>query len=124
MSSWSRLVNVARRARLLDEIDDELASHLDDAAAAGRDPAEALRAFGSRRRHRKRSRDIRLLGWLDDLVQDARVGCRMLWRSPGFSLLAVLCLTLGMGANAAVFSWIEGILLRPYPLVADQDRLY
>jgi predicted permease len=48
----------------------------------------------------------------------------MLRRSPGFSLLAILCLTLGIGANAAVFSWIEGILLRPYPLVADQDRLF
>src|ERR1051326_8911844 len=45
-------------------------------------------------------------------------------RSPGFSLLAVLCLTLGIGANAAVFSWIEGILLRPFPLVVDQDRLF
>ena len=48
----------------------------------------------------------------------------MLRRSPGFSLLAILCLTLGIGANAAVFSWIEGILLRPYPLVVDQDRLF
>src|SRR5438876_339012 len=47
----------------------------------------------------------------------------MLRRSPGFSMLAILCLTLGIGANAAVFSWIEGILLRPYPLVVDQDRL-
>ena len=47
----------------------------------------------------------------------------MLRRSPGFSLLAILCLTLGIGTNAAVFSWIEGILLRPFPLVADQGRL-
>src|SRR5712664_2625796 len=47
----------------------------------------------------------------------------MLRRSPGFSILAILCLTLGIGANAAVFSWIEGILFRPYPLVAYQERL-
>jgi predicted permease len=47
----------------------------------------------------------------------------MLGRSPGFSILAILCLTLGIGANAAVFSWIEGILLRPFPLVVHQDRL-
>jgi predicted permease len=57
------------------------------------------------------------------MFQDLRFGFRMLRRSPGFTLLAVLCLTLGIGANAAVFSWIEGILLRPYPLVANQDRL-
>src|SRR2546425_9339328 len=46
-----------------------------------------------------------------------------LCRSPGFSALAVLCLTLGIGANAAVFSWIEGLLFRPYPMVAHQERL-
>src|SRR6266849_2570274 len=57
------------------------------------------------------------------MLQDLRFGFRMLLRSPGFSILAILCLTLGIGANAAVFSWIEGILLRPYPLVVDQDRL-
>ncbi len=47
----------------------------------------------------------------------------MLRRSPGFSVLAILCLTLGIGASTAVFSWIEGILVRPYPLVANPDRL-
>ena len=57
------------------------------------------------------------------MMHDLRYGVRMLRRSPGFSILAILCLTLGIGANAAVFSWIEGILLRPFPLVADQDRL-
>src|SRR5947208_9862565 len=57
------------------------------------------------------------------MIHDLRYGFRMLRRSPGFSLLAILCLTLGIGANAAVFSWIEGILLRPFPLVTDQGRL-
>jgi putative ABC transport system permease protein len=47
----------------------------------------------------------------------------MLRRSPGFSCLAILCLTLGIGASTSVFSWIEGILLRPFPLVRDQERL-
>jgi len=61
--------------------------------------------------------------WRGDLLQDLRIGTRLLWRSPAFSLLAVLCLTLGIGANAAVFSWIEGVLMRPYPLVAHQDRM-
>src|SRR5262245_18604188 len=47
----------------------------------------------------------------------------MLRRNPGFSILALVCLTVGIGATAAVFGWIEGILLRPFPLVVDQDRL-
>src|SRR5207248_3646929 len=57
------------------------------------------------------------------MLQDLRIGLRMLRRAPGVSTLAILCLTLATGANAAVFSWIEGILLRPFPLVVDQDRL-
>src|SRR5205085_11048049 len=56
--------------------------------------------------------------------QDLRFGARMLLRTPGFSALAILCLTLGIGTNAAVFSWVEGILIRPYPLVAHQDRMF
>jgi predicted permease len=60
---------------------------------------------------------------MDDMVQDFRYGVRQLFRSPGFSVLAILCLTLGIGANTAVFSWIEGILFRPYPAVAHQERL-
>lgn len=58
------------------------------------------------------------------MLQDLRFGFRMLRRSPAFSILAILCLTLGIGANAAVFGWIEGILLRPFPLVPDQDRIF
>jgi predicted permease len=57
-------------------------------------------------------------------LQDLRFGFRILRRSPGFSILAILCLTLGIGTNTAVLSWIEGILVRPYPLVAPQDRMF
>src|SRR6266567_3550147 len=60
---------------------------------------------------------------MQTLFQDLRFGFRMLRRSPGFFVLAFLCLTLGIGSNAAVFSWIEGILIRPYPLVPHQDRM-
>jgi predicted permease len=61
---------------------------------------------------------------MQTFLQDLRFGFRMLRRSPGFSILAILCLTLGIGTNAAVFSWIEGILVRPYPLVPHQDRMF
>src|ERR1041385_9066075 len=57
------------------------------------------------------------------MIQDFKYGIRMLRRAPGFSLLAILCLTLGIGATTAAFSWIEGILLRPFPLVVGQDRM-
>ena len=60
---------------------------------------------------------------IENFARDFRLGLRMLRRNPVFTVLAILCLTLGIGANAAVFSWVEGILLRPYPLVSQQDRL-
>jgi macrolide transport system ATP-binding/permease protein len=84
----------------------------------------ALRRFGNATLVTEQTQDVDTLRWIHDLGRDTRYAFRMLRRSPGFSLLAILCLTLGIGANAAVFSWIEGILLRPYPLVADQDRLF
>src|SRR5262245_999724 len=83
----------------------------------------ALRRFGSTAVMKERTRDVDMFRWIDDLRRDITYAVRLLLRNPGFSLLAIFCLTIGIGANAAVFSWIEGILLRPYPLVADQDRL-
>ncbi len=68
-------------------------------------------------------REQRGLPMIETALQDLRFGFRMLRRSPGFSSLAILCLTLGIGANAAVFSWIEGILFRPYPAVIHQEQL-
>jgi predicted permease len=60
---------------------------------------------------------------LDTLKQDVHIGARGLRNSPAFTTTAVLCLALGTGANAAVFSWIEGILFRPFPGVAEQQQL-
>jgi predicted permease len=123
VSVWSRFIKSFRGDRVMGEIDEELAFHVNQAVASGRDPVDAKRALGSSLQYREQSRDIRAARWLSELSQDLRFGLRMLRRNAGFSLLAVLCLTVGIGANAAVFSWIEGILLRPYPLVMDQDRL-
>src|SRR3981081_2383339 len=83
----------------------------------------ALRSMGGIEQAKEECREARKVNLIENFLQDVRFGLRMLRRSPGFSLLAILCLTLGIGANAAVFSWIEGILFRPYPAVAHQERL-
>src|SRR5438309_8531521 len=126
-----RLTALFRRRRLEDDLDDELRSHLEMAIEInlrkGMSPAdarrEALRSFGGLEQTKEIYRDQRGFPLLETTLQDLRFGLRMLRRSPGFSLLAILYLTLGIGANAAVFSWVEGISFRPYPLVTHQEQL-
>jgi len=130
-SMVQRLAAFFRRRRLEDDLDDELRSHLEMSIElnlrGGMSPAaarrEALRSFGGVEQTKEIYRDQRGLPMIETTLQDLRFGLRMLRRSPGFSILAILCLTLGIGANAAVFSWVEGILFRPYPLVSHQERL-
>jgi predicted permease len=120
----------ARRRRER-ELAEEMRAHLTmaeaDHMARGESPARAAagarREIGNLGQIQEVTREAWGGLWLERLVQDLRFGFRMLRRSPGVSTLAVLCLTLGIGANAAVLSWIEGILLRPYPLVVGQERL-
>jgi len=85
--------------------------------------SSAVRDLGGVTQIEERCREARGVSSIQDFFQDLRYGVRQLRRSPGFSVLAILCLTLGIGANATVFSWVEGLLLRPYPLVAHQERL-
>jgi macrolide transport system ATP-binding/permease protein len=114
------------------EMAEEMAHHLDLLTQRylkqGMSPNEArntaLRQFGGVEQLKEIAREQRLWRWAEEFLQDVRFGARMLLRSPGFSFLAILCLTLGIGTNAAVFSWVEGILIRPYPLVAHQDRMF
>src|SRR5919198_686363 len=58
------------------------------------------------------------------MLQDLRFGLRMLRRNPALSAVAIFCLTLGIGSTTAVLSWVEGVMLRPYPLVEDEDRVF
>src|SRR5882672_11166831 len=126
-----RLAALFRRRRLEDDMNEELRSHLEMAAevnlrkgmSAEEARREALRGFGGIEQTKELYRDQRGLPMIETTLQDLRFGFRMLRRSPGFSILAILCLTLGIGANAAVFSWVEGILFRPYPAVTHQERL-
>src|SRR6266478_3640537 len=127
-----RLRSIFHKNRAELDLSEELQFHLqnqtDEYVAQGMNPKEArhaaLRSLGGIEQAKEECRDAREVNLIENFLQDVRFGLRMLRRSPGFSLLAILCLTLGIGANAAVFSWIEGILLRPYPLVVDQDRLF
>jgi predicted permease len=123
MSLWSRVANVFRGDGLSREIDEELQSHLAEAIAEGRDPAEARRAFGSALRKREESRDIRLIGWLDSLRADAVFGWRQLLKKKVTSAAAVLSLALAIGACTSAFRLIDAMLLRPLP-VSHPERLY
>jgi len=126
-----RVAALFRRRRLEDDLREELRSHLEMAVELNMEKGmnaedarrEALRSFGGVEQTKENYRDQRGLPMIETTLQDLRFGLRMLRRSPGFSILAVLCLTLGIGANAAVFSWVEGILFRPYPAVTHQEQL-
>src|SRR5256885_5176703 len=126
-----RLASLFNHRKLEKELDAELQSHIEMAIELnlhkGMTPEdarrEALRGFGGIEQIKEIYRDQRGLPIIETTLQDLRFGFRMLRRSPGFSILAILCLTLGIGANAAVFSWVEGILFRPYPAVTHQERL-
>ena len=100
----------------------------EERVARGESPASAAagarREFGNVALVREITREAWGGVWLEQFVQDVRFGLRLLRREPRFAMLAVLCLTIGIGANAAVYGWIEGILLRPYPAVAHQETLF
>src|SRR6185437_1721064 len=126
-----RVAALFRRRDLDEDLDAELRSHVEMAIernirkgmSAENARREALCSLGGVEQTKEVYRDRRGLPMIETTLQDVRFGFRMLRRSPGFSILVILCLTLGIGANAAVFSWVEGVLFRPYPLVSHQERL-
>jgi predicted permease len=128
---FHRLSGLLRKGSLERDMDAELDFHLQMEIAenirkgmpAGEARSKAQRRLGGVAQLKETYREAHALPILEVLWQDIRFGLRMLRRSPGFSLLAILCLTLGIGATTAVFSWIEGILLRPFPLVVHQERM-
>jgi predicted permease len=119
----TRLRALLLKSEMERELDEELRYHVEQQTEQnirlGMSPEDAkqsaLKSFGGVEQAKERSRDARGVRWLEELWQDLRFGARMLLNKPGFTLIAVITLGLGVGANTVIFSFFNGILLRPLP---------
>jgi predicted permease len=119
MGIWSRLARTLRadrRDRHQDEIDEELQFHLAMKAREGESARETRLRFGPRDAIREETRAAGILPWLESVLQDARYGLRQLRRTPALTVAIVLSLTIGIGANAAIFQLVDTALIKGLPV--------
>jgi len=122
MGMWSRIRKTLRGDRHSVEIQEELQFHLDMDTAGGHDQREARMRLGNVTRIQEETRTMGIIEWLDSALQDARYGLRTIAANKTFSLLAILSLALGIGANTAMYSFMDSLLMRSLP-VSDPESL-
>ena len=123
-----------RDKRVLEGLDEEIRNHIETETQEnidrGMSPEEArhaaMRKFGNVTLAKEDARAVWTLIWLEELVQDVRFGLRTLGKAPGFTAVAILTLAIGIGGNAAVFSVMNGVLLKPlnYPHAEELVSLH
>ena len=131
MGCLNRFSNMFRRDKMNEELEEELQFHLEarrrDNRNAGMNEEaarhDATRRFGNTTLAKERAHEVNIVMGIETIGRDLRYALRSLRKSPGFTVVAILTLALGFGANIAVFTVVNGVLFRPLPF-PDPGRLF